>query len=66
MRHIMEVVLNDAAHGDYHPLAGMLDWLTKDCGIPVERLAKIAERQFGIPENISLATMEALSVVTYH
>ncbi len=56
MRKTIELILDDAAHGDGFALMGLIDHLlSKD--IPLDRIIGIAKAMFGIPEDVSLETM---------
>lgn len=61
MKKLVEICINDAAHGDLIPLAGLIDWLIVDKGYSLKRLLRIADRYFGVPRNVALATLEYLA-----
>lgn len=46
-------IMREAAHNEPTALLGLIDWLVIDHDYPLPRLAKIAERRFGIPEQTS-------------
>jgi hypothetical protein len=48
-KEIVKLCLLDACRGQPQSLAGLLDYLTEDCGIDLERIIEIGSRQFGIP-----------------
>ncbi len=66
MRNILNMVIDDAAHGDYFALYGILDYLMNDCGLTVERIIEFADHTLHIPANVTMTTLEQLSVVHYH
>lgn len=60
MKNTLDLVIDDAAHGDAIPLLGMLDYLINECLYSHERIILFADRILKIPKETSLLTLNAL------
>lgn len=59
---IVSLALIDAVNGDLTTISGLLDYMVYDCHVPLERLMRIAKRQFKIPESCLIELLSYLSV----
>lgn len=57
------MIIDDAAHGDYYALYGILDYLTTECGISIERIIVFANNTLQIPPAVTVNTLEQLSII---
>ena len=57
MRRPIELAIKDAAHGDLFALNGIIDFLTQEKEYSYRRIARIAEKHFGIPSHVVLDTL---------
>ncbi len=59
MKHLIDNILIEVAHGDFVSLLGLVDHLL-DHGYSFNRIAAIAERKFYIPVPVTIFTLTHL------
>ncbi len=53
-RQLVKQALTEFLQGEPNTLVGLVDYLTIDCGIDLERVLEISERQFKIPRHCAI------------
>lgn len=61
---LLQEIILDAAHGDYTPLVGLIDYLLNDRRYSRERLARFAVRRLHLPWESVLDTLDQLGYLS--
>ena len=60
MTALIRLALEDYLTETDHTLLGLLHYLIIEAEVPLSRIIKIAEKRFGIPAQVTLATIQEM------